>query len=80
MFFEQDNKYQEEVLSLGCSNRVSIEAGTTLGWQKFIGMSGLAIGLDHFGASAPAKRLAEEYGFTPEKVSEKIKKFFSSRS
>lgn len=59
-----------------CKMRVSIEAGSTLGWERYVGKDGLTIGLDHFGASAPAKVLAEEYGFTPEKVAERIRKFW----
>ena len=53
--------------------KISIEAGTTLGWDKFIGPAGLAVGIDHFGASAPGKDLAEEFGFTADQVEQKIR-------
>jgi transketolase len=51
---------------------VTIEAGRTLGWERFAGRDGLAIGIDHYGASAPGEVLAEKFGFTPELVVEKI--------
>lgn len=58
---------------LGTSGRrVVIEAGTTAAWRGALGADGVAIGIDHFGASAPAERLAEEFGFTPERVAERI--------
>ena len=52
------------------------EAGTTFGWEKFIGDEGLAIGLDHFGSSGPYKVLAEKFGFTVPAVIEKMKAHF----
>lgn len=73
LFSQQDKSYQASVLHWPCKQRISIEAGTTLGWERFVGASGLKIGVDHFGASAPAEVLAKEYGFTPEQVCEKIK-------
>jgi len=72
LFAEQPKTYQDEVLPPHLTRRISIEAGVTLGWQKFTGSNGLNIGIDHFGASAPAEHLAIEYGFTPEAVAEKI--------
>jgi transketolase len=51
---------------------VTIEAGRTLGWERFTGRDGLAIGIDHYGASAPGEVLAEKFGFTPELIVEKI--------
>ena len=71
---EQDADYQEAVLpGDGSCAVVSIEAASTFGWERF---SDLAIGLDHFGASAPYKVLAEEFGFTPEGVVAEIKEYF----
>jgi transketolase len=52
--------------------RVSIEAGATFGWERWLGTAGLALGLDRFGASAPADTLLEEYGFTPSKIAERV--------
>jgi transketolase len=76
LFDAQDAAYKESVLPADCSQRVSIEAGSTMGWQKYVGRDGLAIGIDHFGASAPYSVLAEKFGFTPEAVVEKIKGHF----
>jgi len=76
LFLQQDKAYRDSVLPPDCGKRVSIEAGTTFGWEKFIGDNGLAIGLDHFGASAPYKVLAEKFGFTVPGVIEKIKAHF----
>ncbi len=77
LFLEQDEAYQESVLPSSCTQRVSVEAATTFGWQRFVGKRGLAIGIDHFGGSAPYSKLAEEYGFTPEKVAERIKQYLN---
>ncbi|MCX6126127.1 MAG: transketolase [Proteobacteria bacterium] len=78
LFFLQSDSWRARITSPECKNRISIEAGSTLGWQKFTGSSGLNIGLDHFGASAPMEALVEEYGFTPAKVAEKIKQYLAA--
>ncbi len=75
IFFAQDKEYQAEIFQWSCTKRVSIEAGSTLGWERFAG-NGLLIGLDHFGASAPASVLAKEYGFTPQAVGARIQERF----
>ena len=78
LFLEQDYEYQDSVLPPDSDAAiVSIEAGTTYGWHRFVGIDGLAIGLDHFGASAPYKKLAQEFGFTPEAIVEDILDYFS---
>jgi transketolase len=64
-FEAQDESYRAEVLPSSLSRRLAIEAGTTLGWHRY---ASAVIGIDHFGASAPAKVLAEKFGFTPEAV------------
>jgi transketolase len=53
--------------------RVSIEAGASLGWQKYVGSDGLTVSVDTFGASAPPEVLADHYGFTEEKIYARIK-------
>jgi transketolase len=68
LFEDQPKQYRDSVLPPTIIKRVSIEAGTTIGWAKYTGLNGLNIGIDHYGASAPAEILAEEYGFTTEKV------------
>lgn len=70
LFDAQDEDYQEAVLPSDVIARVSIEAGVTLGWQKFVGLDGIAIGVDTFGASAPYERIYEEYGLTAQNVAE----------
>ncbi len=76
LFLAQDEAYRESVLPSECICRVSIEAACTFGWQRFIGLDGLAIGLDHFGASAPYNVLAEKFGFTPDAVVRRISEHF----
>ena len=57
------------------AKRVSVEAGMTIGWERFVGEKGLALGIDHFGASAPCDELAKLYGFTAESVAEHTLKY-----
>jgi transketolase len=71
-FFAQDETYRRSVLGEGLPV-ASLEAGSTFGWERVVGPGGLVIGLDHFGASAPAGRLAAEWGFTPESVAERLR-------
>jgi len=73
LFDDQDEAYKESVLPARVTQRVSIEAGVTLGWQKYVGLGGIAIGIDRFGASAPYQRIYQEYGLTPEHVIEAVK-------
>ncbi|KAE8723324.1 Transketolase [Hibiscus syriacus] len=68
LFDKQSDAYKESVLPSAVSARVSIEAGTTFGWEKIVGSKGKAIGIDQFGASAPAGTLYKEFGLTPEAV------------
>jgi transketolase len=72
LFEEQPDSYKKAVLPPKVKRRVTIEAGTTLGWHKYAGDVGLVIGIDHYGASAPAEVLAVEYGFTADKVVERV--------
>ena len=68
LFEQQDNDYKESVLPPSCSSRVVVEAGVTFGWERYAGDGGVIIGLDRFGASAPAGTLFEEFGFTADNV------------
>ncbi len=70
-FEEQDDSYREHVLGDGIP-RVSVEAGATYGWERIVGSEGLAIGIDRFGASAPYKVLARNFGFDPQTVAERV--------
>ena len=68
LFSRQSEAYRESVLPEAVRARVSIEAGATLGWHRWIGDRGIAVGIDHFGTSAPAAAIAKAYGFTPEAI------------
>jgi transketolase len=68
LFDAQDQAYREQVLPRALKARVSVEAGSTRGWERYVGAEGTAIGLHEFGASAPAKDLMTHFGFTPEAI------------
>ena len=70
LFDAQDEAYRDSVLPADVKARMSIEAGATIGWAKYVGDRGIAFGLDHFGTSAPAADIAKEYGFTAEHVAD----------
>ena len=72
LFAQQDGAYRADLLPADAL-KVSIEAGSTLGWERYTGTDGLPIGLDRFGASAPAEDLFAKFGFTAEAIVPKIK-------
>jgi transketolase len=73
-FFEQQpEEYRKEVLPPDVVQRVSIEAGVTLGWHRYVGKEGEIIGLDHFGASAPGSVVLKEFGFTSANILNRVK-------
>jgi transketolase len=72
-FAEQDQSYKDSVLSPGVV-KISIEVGIAQGWRELIGDSGVTISLEHYGASADAKRLFKEFGFSVENVAAQVKK------
>lgn len=80
LFDQQDEAYKESVLPSSLTARVSMEAATTLGWHKYVGSGGVAIGLDHFGASAPYQTLYEKFGLTAGAMVAAAKKLISSSS
>jgi transketolase len=63
-FDAQDDAYKQNVLPAAVTRRVAVEAGATAGWWHYVGLKGEIVGIDHFGASAPAKDLFKAYGFT----------------
>jgi len=73
IFDKQSDDYKDQLIPKRGCLKITIEAGITAGWEKYAGVNGLSIGLDHYGASAPGKDLANEFGFTAEKVEEKIR-------
>jgi len=68
LFEKQDAAYKASVLPVECTCRLSVEAGATAGWEKYIGAQGRMIGINHFGASAPAGTLAKEFGLTADNI------------
>jgi transketolase len=68
LFEQQDQAYRDSVLPPGITARVSVEAGSVIGWDRYVGMTGARIGMHTFGSSAPIKDLLKKFGFTPEKV------------
>ena len=74
VFERQSDEYKELVLPNEIRKRVSIEALSTFGWGKYVGLDGISIGLDTFGASAPANQLFEKFGFTVDNVYDRIKR------
>jgi transketolase len=69
-FDAQDEAYRESVIPRGVRKRVTIEAGSALGWERYAGDEGAMIGIDHFGASAPAGTIFEKLGFTADRVAD----------
>jgi transketolase len=74
LFAAQPKEYRDAVLPPSVRKRLAVEAGATLGWERWVGDEGDVIGLDHFGASAPAKKLLAEFGFSADHVVERARK------
>ena len=74
LFEMQSDEYKNKVLPAGMKKRVSVEAGATLGWQKYIGDHGISIGIDEFGSSAPGNIVLEKKGFSVENILSACKK------
>lgn len=72
LFEQQSIDYKHKILGGDIGKRVSIEAGIDFGWHRHIGLEGIAISMESFGASAPASELAKEFGFTVESILERI--------
>lgn len=68
VFDAQSQEYKESVLPSSVRARVAVEAGSSYSWHKYTGLDGKVVGIDCFGASAPANKLFELYGFTPQNV------------
>jgi transketolase len=73
LFEMQSKSYKDALIAPRGCLKVTLEAGITRGWEKYSGLNGLTIGIDHFGLSAPYKHLAEEFGFTTTQVEKKIR-------
>lgn len=68
LFEQQSEEYKESVLPKQVKKRVAIEAAASFGWERYVGLEGKTITIDHFGASAPGNKILEEFGFTVENV------------
>lgn len=79
LFEKQSDEYKKSVLPCDVK-KIAVEAGTAFSWYKYVGKDGMVIGIDHFGASAPYKVLAEKFGFTAENVIAKTKEFLSKNA
>jgi len=77
LFEAQPQEYRDTVLPPAVTARMSIEAGATFGWSRWVGDRGFAFGIDHFGASAPMAAIAKGFGFTPDHVAELALERFS---
>jgi transketolase len=73
LFEQQPDEYRNHVLPPEILARVSIEAGATHGWHKYVGRGGEVIGIDHFGASAPGEVLLSKFGFTADNILHRVK-------
>ncbi len=78
-FAEQTAEYRDAVLPPSVTARVSVEAGVTFGWERWIGDRGIAIGIDRFGASAPGEVNLERFGFTAEHVADAVRTLLGRR-
>ncbi|MCH5164228.1 MAG: transketolase [Clostridiales bacterium] len=79
LFDEQTDDYKESVLPSSIRVRVAVEAGASMSWGKYVGMDGAYVCMDTFGKSAPAKKLFEYYGFTPENVASVTEKLIKGK-
>jgi len=77
VFCRQDSVYQESVLPRSAGVRVAVEAGSSFGWERWTGSDGGMVGIDHFGASAPAETLFREFGITAEAVVARVRSLLS---
>ena len=76
LFDEQPEAYRNTVLPPSVTRRLSVEAATTMGWDRYVGSEGKAFGLDRFGESGPGNVLFEHFGFTPENIANEARAMF----
>ena len=80
LFERQPQAYRDAVLPPGVVARVSIEAASPFGWERYVGPHGAIIGIDRFGVSAPGPINMSEFGFTPEHIVQRVRKLLHDRS
>ena len=76
-FNKQDKAYKNRILPPNIRNRVAIETGISMGWEKYTGLDGLIIAMDRFGESAPGDLLMDKFGYTPRKIADRVIKYLS---
>jgi len=74
LYDKQSKEYKESILPKDINNRISVEAGTSIGWSQYVGDSGISIGINDFGESAPGKIIMEKKGFSVENICNTYKK------
>lgn len=79
IFASQPEAYQEEVLPANVTARLAVEAGSTMGWWKWVGRDGGVIGVDRFGASAPGGTVMAQYGFTVDNILQQAKRIIAKK-
>ncbi len=77
LFIAQDKSYRDSVLPPTVTRRVSVEAGVTFGWERWLGDGGIAVGIDRFGASAPGPEVMDKLGMNVESVVDAVRKLVS---
>jgi transketolase len=77
VFDDQPKEYRDQVLPPSVRARVSVEAGSTKGWERYVGLDGASVGMTGYGASAPASTLYEKFGITAERVADEARKLVS---
>jgi transketolase len=75
LFEAQPQAYRDSILPPQVTARVAVESAVSQGWERYIGQDGEVVALDHFGASAPYKVLAEQWGFTPDAIAARVRKY-----
>jgi transketolase len=80
LFATESAEYRDSVLPRELRARVSVEAATAFGWSRWTGDAGESVSLEHFGASAPGDRLFEEFGFTPARVADAVRRVLGRKS
>jgi len=80
IFEHQTQEYRESVLPPDVTARVAIEQASTLGWERYVGLTGRVIGMHTFGASAPLKELQRKFGFEPSEIVAAAKKQIGRRA
>ena len=80
LFDAQPKEYRDSVLPPDIRARISIEASTPIGWERYVGLDGVAIGIPHFGASAPASVLYEKFGLTSQRMVDEARRLVAENS